>query len=115
MGYLVTAGGERRRVNLQPRYKIVGSIVERIRSWSADSPAQPPAVILNKHCPYCPFKSTCTRLAEAADDLSLLDRMTPKSTQRHHDKGTTANGERTEYRRAPQKQTFPPFLSFFLE
>ena len=52
-GYLVTAGGERHRANLQPMYKIVGSIVERIRSWSADSPAKPPAVILNKHCPYC--------------------------------------------------------------
>jgi predicted RecB family nuclease len=63
MGYLVTAGGERHRANLQPTYKIVGSIVERIRSWSTDSPAQPPAVILNKHCPYCPFKSTCTRLS----------------------------------------------------
>jgi len=87
MGYLVTAGGERHRANLQPTYKIVRSIVERIRSWSADSPAQPPAVILNKHCPYCPFKSTCTRLAEAADDLSLLDRMTPKLTQRYHGKG----------------------------
>jgi predicted RecB family nuclease len=87
MGYLVTAGGKRHRANLQPTYKIVGSIVERIRSWSTDSPAKPPAVILNKHCPYCPFKSTCTRLAEAADDLSLLDRMTPKSTQRYHGKG----------------------------
>jgi predicted RecB family nuclease len=87
VGYLVTAGGERRRINLQPEYKAVKSIVSRIRDWSTESSAQPPPVILNKHCPYCPFKVACTGLAEAADDLSLLDRMTPKSMRRYHSKG----------------------------
>jgi predicted RecB family nuclease len=44
-------------------------------------------VVLNKHCPYCPFKIACTGLAEAADDLTLLDHMTPKAMQRYHSKG----------------------------
>src|SRR5207302_7020431 len=50
-------------------------------------PMQPPPVVLNKHCPYCSFKNVCRRQAEEADDLSLLDRMTPKAIRRYHSKG----------------------------
>ena len=83
-GHLVTIDGKRQRANLQPLYKTVSSIVQRIRSWSAGPPAQPPPVVLNKHCPYCPFKMACAERAEADNDLSLLDRMTPKAMQRYH-------------------------------
>jgi predicted RecB family nuclease len=68
-------------------YKTVNSLVEHISGWSADSSVEPPAVILNKHCPYCPFKTACLERAETADDLSLLDRMTPKAMGRYHSKG----------------------------
>src|SRR5437773_224726 len=67
--------------------KTMASIVELIAGWSGNSPAQPPPVLLNKHCPYCPFKSVCAEQAKAADDLSLLDRMTPKIMRRYHSKG----------------------------
>ena len=87
MGCLITLDGECHRVNLQPMYKTVSSILERIRGWSGDPPMQPPPVVLNKHCPYCSFKNVCSRQAEDADDLSLLDRMTPKAIRRYHDKG----------------------------
>jgi len=87
VGNLVTAGGEHRRINLQPEYKTIKSIVAHIRDWSTDSSGQPPPVVLNKHCPYCPFKIACTRLAEAADNLSLLDRMTSTAMQRYHSRG----------------------------
>jgi predicted RecB family nuclease len=87
VGHLVTASGECRRIDLQPQYKTVKSIIARLRDWSTNSSVQPPPVVLNKHCPYCPFKVACGRLAEAADDLSLLDRMTPKAMQRYHSKG----------------------------
>src|SRR5580704_2435203 len=83
-GHLVTAGGEQHRIDLEPEYKIVRSIVARIRDWSSDSPSEPPPVVLNKHCPYFPFKIACTGLAEKADDLSLLDRMSPKAMRRYH-------------------------------
>jgi predicted RecB family nuclease len=86
-GYLVTEGGEHHRIDLEPEYKIVRSIVARIRDWSPDSSSEPPPVVLNKHCPYCPFKIACTGLAEAANDLSLLDRMSPKAMRRYHNKG----------------------------
>ena len=52
MGCLITLDGECHRVNLQPMYKTVSSILERIKGWSGDPPMQPPPVVLNKHCPY---------------------------------------------------------------
>src|SRR5207244_8445147 len=92
-GHLVTADGECHRASLQPVYKRVASIVECIGGWSANSPAQPPPVVLNKHCPYCPFKSACAEQAKAGDDLSLLDRMTPKSSCRIFTPDTMRWGE----------------------
>jgi len=86
-GCLITLDGECHRVNLQPMYKTVSSILECIRGWCGDPPMQPPPVVLNKHCPYCSFKNVCSQQAEEADDLSLLDRMTPKAIRRYHSKG----------------------------
>ena len=87
MGHVVTLDGECHRVNLRPMAKTVSSILERIRGWSAEPPTQPPPVILNKHCPYCPLKNARREQAVAADDLSLLDRMTPKAIRQYHGKG----------------------------
>jgi len=42
---------------------------------------------LNRHCPLCPFRADCRARAESEDDLSLLDRMTPKAIRRFHKKG----------------------------
>src|ERR1039458_5914074 len=86
-GCLITLDGKCHRVNLRPMYKTVSSILERIRGWCAEPPMQPPPVVLNKHCPYCPFKNVCSQQAEGADDLSLLDRMTPKAIGRYQNKG----------------------------
>ena len=86
-GCLITLDGECHRVNLRPIYKTVSSILECIKSWCGEPPVQPPPVILNKHCPYCPFRDVCRQQAEGADDLSLLDRMTPKAIRRYQNKG----------------------------
>ena len=86
-GFLVTLDGECHRVNLRPMYHTVASILEHIRGWWKDPPMQPPPVILNRHCPSCSFKAACTQHAEGTDDLSLLDRMTPKAMRRYHNKG----------------------------
>ena len=86
-GFLVTLDGECHRVNLGPMYKAVISILDHIRGWCKDPPIQPAPVILNRHCPSCSFKYVCSQYAEEADDLSLLDRMTPKAMQRYHKKG----------------------------
>ncbi|MDP2998166.1 MAG: IS66 family transposase [Bryobacterales bacterium] len=86
-GCLITLDGECHRVNLRPMHKTVSSILEHIRGWCGEPPTQPPPVILNKHCPYCSFKNVCRQQAEGSDDLSLLDRMTPKAIRRYHNKG----------------------------
>jgi predicted RecB family nuclease len=86
-GCLITLDGECHRVNLRPMYKTVSSILERIRGWCGEPPMQPPPVVLNRHCPYCSFKNVCSQQAEGSDDLSLLDRMTPKAIRRYHNKG----------------------------
>ena len=67
--------------------KTVSSILEHIRGWCGEPPTQPPPVVLNRHCPYCSFKKVCSQQAEGADDLSLLDRMTPKAILRYQNKG----------------------------
>src|ERR1019366_4457097 len=68
-GCLITLDGKCHRVNLRPMYKTVSSILERIRGWCAEPPTRPPPVVLNKHCPYCPFKSICSQQAAGSDDL----------------------------------------------
>ena len=86
-GYLITRDGECHRVNLVPLRKTVNSILKRIGGWCAEPPVEPPPVVLNKHCPNCPFEKACRQQAEAVDDLSLLDRMPPKAISRYHNKG----------------------------
>src|SRR5207244_3890848 len=72
---------------LTGKYKEVGSILTALRAWAdATDPVGPP-VVLNKHCPGCPFRNACLRQAEGEDNLSLLDRMTPRLLQKYRGKG----------------------------
>jgi predicted RecB family nuclease len=86
-GTLVRAGGQACRVKLAGRYKEVRSIVATLRRWAAEAAPEAPPVILNKHCPCCPFRDCCRQQAEREDSLSLLDRITPKLMRKYHDKG----------------------------
>ena len=62
-------------------------IVDALRAWADDPAGDAPPVVLNKHCPSCPFRDACLQQAEKEDNLSLLDRMTPKLMRKYHDKG----------------------------
>ncbi|MEX1095476.1 MAG: IS66 family transposase [Planctomycetales bacterium] len=86
-GMVMLAGGQARRIKLTGRYKEVRSVVAALRRWAGEAVPEAPRVILNKHCPCCPFRDNCRPLAEAEDSLSLLDRMTPKLIRQYHDKG----------------------------
>jgi predicted RecB family nuclease len=86
-GTLVRLGGRPCKVKLAARYKPAKKIVEVLRGWAGNSAVEPPPVILNKHCPSCPFRDACLRQAEKEDDLSLLDRMTPKLMRKYQEKG----------------------------
>ena len=74
-------------MKLAGKYKEVRRIVEALRAWAEAPAGDAPPVVLNKHCPSCPFRDACLQQAEKEDNLSLLDRMTPKLMRKYHDKG----------------------------
>jgi len=86
-GTLVLLGDRTSRAKLAAKYKEVRRIVETLRNWAGAPAADAPPVVLNKHCPSCPFRDACLAQAEKEDNLSLLDRMTPKLMRKYQDKG----------------------------
>lgn len=86
VGAIVSTDGLVHRVALHQHYAEIDQLIDTLRSWRQAPPEAPP-VILNKHCPQCQFRADCLAKAEHDDDLSLLERMTPKARQRYHDHG----------------------------
>jgi predicted RecB family nuclease len=86
-GTLIRLGGHPCKVKLTSKCKDVRRIVDALRAWADDPASDAPPVILNKHCPSCPFRGACLQQAEKEGNLSLLDRMTPKLMRKYHDKG----------------------------
>jgi predicted RecB family nuclease len=86
-GTLVLLGDRLRKVKLVGKYKEVRRIVEALRAWTNPPVSDAPPVVLNKHCPSCPFRDACLQQAEKEDNLSLLDRLTAKLMRKYHDKG----------------------------
>jgi predicted RecB family nuclease len=86
-GTLVRLGDQAGKAKLAAKYKEVRKIVELLKGWASDPATQPPPVVLNKHCPVCPFRDACRRQAEKEDNLSLLDRMTPRLMKKYQEKG----------------------------
>jgi len=87
-GAIVSLYGRVHKVLLdQRRYAELDGIIDTLHTWIQTRSADAPPVILNKHCPLCPFRVDCRAKAEHDDDLSLLERMTPRARQRYHDHG----------------------------
>jgi predicted RecB family nuclease len=86
-GTLILLGNRSTKVKLASKYKQVRRIVEALRAWTIQPVGDAPPIILNKHCPNCPFRDACLQQAEKEDNLTLLDRMTPKLMRKYHDKG----------------------------
>jgi predicted RecB family nuclease len=86
-GTIVLADGQACRINLTKKYQQVKSIVAVLKAWTEDSSENAPPVVLNKHCPSCPLRNPCQRQAETEDNLSLLDRMSPRIMKKYHAKG----------------------------
>ncbi len=60
-------------------------VIEAIASFCRA--AEPPPLVLNKHCSACDFQSRCRALAVERDDLSLLGAMTAKERAKCEEKG----------------------------
>jgi predicted RecB family nuclease len=62
-------------------------LLEPIQAWITGASPEPPPIILNKHCPLCPFQRSCRAQAEQEDNLSLLDGVTARVKRQYEKKG----------------------------
>jgi predicted RecB family nuclease len=87
-GRIIGLDGKSHRVKLENGPKTLIPFLEPVQEWAADASAEPPPLILNKHCPTCQFFSLCRAKAEQEDHLSLLDGIsTLKALNRYERKG----------------------------
>jgi predicted RecB family nuclease len=86
-GFIVTLDGKKHRINLQPLYSTIESTVDGLRQMSSILESDPPKLVLNAHCPICPFRDHCRQEAEDNDNLSMLAKMTKKVIDRYEKKG----------------------------
>jgi predicted RecB family nuclease len=88
VGRIIHGGGQKVvRVKMEPLLGEVRKLVEEIRALQAEP--HPPRVTLNSHCNICEFRTACRRVAEEADDLSLLRGMSQKDVEKHRKRGIT--------------------------
>lgn len=115
-GVIVTRDGKAQRVKLEDSYASLGKTLTALRAWSERPLPEAPEVILNDHCPVCPFRDQCLAVAEKADSLTLLDRMTPKVLRRFHRKGIfTVTQLSYLYRPRRRKRNRPASTAFKFE
>ncbi|MEM7127146.1 MAG: IS66 family transposase [Chloroflexota bacterium] len=90
-GHIVNAEGKSSKVKLDESTQTLLPVLEPLQEWldawvEGDTPEEP-QVMLNKHCPLCQFRDACQAKANQEDNLSLLDRMTPKTMRKLERKG----------------------------
>lgn len=86
-GRIISMSGRASKVKLVESHRTLLLLLEPLQEWvEAKTPEEPP-VILNKHCPLCQFQSLCRARAEQEDNLSLLNRVTPKVIRQYERKG----------------------------
>ncbi len=82
--------GNRHRVlkcKVEPLVSEVQKVLVQVQAAVADGAA--PRVTLNRHCNICEFQADCQRLAEEADDLSLLRGMSEQEVEKQRSRGVT--------------------------
>ena len=86
-GRIIGMDGTSHTVKLDHHSKVLRPLLEPLHAWiTADSPKLPP-IVLNKHCPLCPFQGSCLAQAEQEDNLSLLHGMTARMIRQYERKG----------------------------
>ena len=117
-GRIIDLEGRNHKIKLSNKTKILFPILNSLREWLISPPADAPPVILIKDCLYCQFFSSCKDIAEKNDDLSQLDRLTPKLIKRYHEKGIFTlkqlsfqfKPRRTRKRKPRENQLYKPEL-----
>jgi predicted RecB family nuclease len=103
-GNIIGLDGRTHTVKLDKRATDLLPLLAPLRTWTTTASSEPPPIILNKHCPLCPFQRLCHAQAEQEDNLSLLDSLsTAKMVKKYARKGIfTVNQLSYLYR--PRKQ-----------
>src|SRR5215211_4718922 len=86
-GRIIALDGTPHTVKLDPRAPDLLPRLEPLRAWTRGAVPAPPPIILNKHCPLCPFQRACRAQAEQEDNLSLLDGVTARVMRQYEKKG----------------------------
>jgi predicted RecB family nuclease len=87
IGHIVNMKGESRHIKLEESHKVLTPLLEPLHEWLNHSSPEEPSVILNKHCHICQFREQCKAKAIQEDNLSLLDKVTPKIVRQYEKKG----------------------------
>lgn len=87
IGHIVNIKGESRRIKLEENNKVLTHLLIPLKEWISESFIEEEPVILNKHCSVCQFREKCRERAIQEDNLSLLDKVTPKVMRQYEKKG----------------------------
>ena len=86
-GRIIGMDGTSHTVKLENSARDLMPLLEPLQAWTTGASPEPPPVILNKHCPLCPFQHSCQAQAEQEDNLSLLDGVTARVKRQYEKKG----------------------------
>ncbi len=86
-GTIMNAAGTFFQVKLTALIAEIAPLVETLESWVKKPPLEAPGIILIRHCQICPFRQACFDQAKIEDNLSLLDRVTPKVMKKYKKQG----------------------------
>jgi predicted RecB family nuclease len=86
-GRIIGMDGKAHTVKLGERSKALIPLLEPLHEWTMIAAPKPPPIVLNKHCPLCPFQRLCHAQAEQEDNLSLLDGVTARVMRQYEKKG----------------------------
>ena len=105
-GRIIGIDGKSHKVKLEDIGKTLNPLLRPLHEWVISSSPEESLLILNKHCPLCPFQSRCKDQAEKEDNLSLLDGIsTFKQMKKYEQKGIfTVNQLSFLYRSRKQRK-----------
>jgi predicted RecB family nuclease len=86
-GRIIGMDGKAHSVKLEHHSKDLRLLLDTLHEWTTVDVPKPPPLVLNKHCPLCPFQRLCHAQAEQEDNLSLLNGMTARVMRQYEKKG----------------------------
>ena len=86
-GRIIGMDGKSHTVKLGENAKALRPLLEPLHEWMTAASPKPPPLVLNKHCPLCPFQRICQSQAEQEDNLSVLHGVTARVMRQYERKG----------------------------